>query len=71
VAAGDTVVLEVTWRGTHKGPLQTPAGSIPPSENRFEVRACLVVEMEGDKVRRERHYFDMGTLLGQLGIQSS
>jgi steroid delta-isomerase-like uncharacterized protein len=69
-AAGDTVVLEVTWRGTHRGPLQTPAGAIPPSENRFEVRACLVIEMDGDKVRRERHYFDMGTLLRQLGVSA-
>src|SRR6266542_664411 len=27
VASGNTVLLELTWRGTHKGPLQTPKGS--------------------------------------------
>jgi steroid delta-isomerase-like uncharacterized protein len=69
VASDDTVVLEVTWRGTHKGALQTPNGPIPPTENRFEIRACLVVEMAGDKVRRERHYFDLVTLLQQLGVR--
>jgi hypothetical protein len=27
-----------------------------------------VVEMAGDKPRRERHYFDMATMLQQLGV---
>src|SRR5690349_23611080 len=44
VANDDTVVLEVTWQGTHKGALQTPSGSIPATQNRFSARACLVME---------------------------
>ncbi|HEU4682778.1 MAG TPA: ester cyclase [Gemmatimonadales bacterium] len=66
--SGDTVVFEMSWRGTHKGPLQTPNGSIAPTENRIDVRACMTVEVTGDKANAQRHYFDMGTILQQLGV---
>ena len=68
IAADNTVVVEVTWRGTHRGPLQTPDGALAPTGKEIEVRACFVVELAGDKVKRERHYFDMATLLHQLGV---
>jgi steroid delta-isomerase-like uncharacterized protein len=64
----NSVVLEVTWRGTHRGPLQMPDGPLPATGNRIEVRACLVTEVAGDKAKLERHYFDMGTMLQQLGV---
>jgi steroid delta-isomerase-like uncharacterized protein len=68
-AGGDnTVVIELSWKGTHKGPLQLPEGPLAPTGNRIDVRACFVVEMAGDKPRRERHYFDMATMLQQLGV---
>ena len=31
VASGTTAALEVTWKGTHTGPLETASGTIPPS----------------------------------------
>ncbi|MGE5232024.1 MAG: ester cyclase [Deltaproteobacteria bacterium] len=68
VASGETVTLELTWHGTHNGPLETPKGAIPPTGKRIEVRACCVVEMAGEKAKAERHYFDMGTLLQQIGV---
>ena len=68
-ATGDgTVVLEVTWKGTHKGALQTPSGPIAATNKPIEVRACAVVEIQGDRARSERHYFDMATLLRQIGV---
>ena len=68
VAGNDTVVLELTWRGTHKGPLQTPTGSIPATNKTIDVRAVAVVEISGERAKSQRHYFDMATLLGQLGV---
>ena len=68
--SGNTVVLEVTWRGTHTGPLQTPRGEIAATGKKFEVRACQVVEITKDKAKAMRHYFDMTTLLQQLGVAS-
>jgi steroid delta-isomerase-like uncharacterized protein len=63
-----TVVLEVTWKGTHKGPLHTPTGPIAPTGKPIEVRACAVLEIAGERARAERHYFDMATLLRQIGV---
>lgn len=68
-ASGSTVTFEVTWNGTHQGALQTPAGSIAPTGQRIEIRACCVVEVAGDKAKLQRHYFDMLTLLEQLGVK--
>jgi steroid delta-isomerase-like uncharacterized protein len=65
--SGNTVVLEVTWRGTHKGPLQTPNGPIAATGKGIDVRACMAIEVAGDKARVQRHYFDMATLLQQIG----
>ena len=62
------VTLEITWEGTHTGPLESPQGTIPPSGKHFEVRACQVVKVEQDKIKEDHHYFDMVSLLEQLGV---
>ena len=66
-ASGDTAVLELVWKGVHTGPLQTPTGAIPASNKRIEVPACQVVQVEGGKIKSVSHYFDMLTLLTQIG----
>jgi steroid delta-isomerase-like uncharacterized protein len=70
-ATGSTVVLEVTWQGTHNRPLATPTGSIPASNKPIQIRACLVTELNGEMVSQQRHYFDMATLLRQIGALPS
>lgn len=70
LVSGNTVILEVTWRGTHTGPLQTPGGTIPGTGKTFAVRACQVFEVADGKAQVLRHYFDMTTLLQQLGVVS-
>jgi limonene-1,2-epoxide hydrolase len=40
---------------------------IPPTGKSIEVRACQVVKVAGDKIKSVRHYFDIGTLLKQIG----
>ena len=54
-------------KGTHAGPLQTPSATIPPSNKRIEVPACQVMKVEGGRVKIYTHYFDMLTLLRQIG----
>ena len=68
--SGDTVVLELTWKGTHSGALQTPGGNIPATGKRIEIRACNVVELSGEKSRLQRQYFDMATMMEQLGVKA-
>src|SRR5262245_39979432 len=69
--SGNTAILELTWRGTHTGPLRTPGGDLPPTGNTFEVRACMIVDVSEGQARVMRHYFDMVTMLTQLGIAAA
>jgi steroid delta-isomerase-like uncharacterized protein len=67
VASGNMAALEVTWKGTHTGPLGTPEGTIPASGKRQETPAAFFLTFEGDKIKESRHYFDSMTLLKQIG----
>ena len=69
VADGDQVVYETAWKGTHSGPLMTPDGqTIPPTGKAVTLPACLVVKVQGDQIVEQHHYFDMVTMLTQLGV---
>jgi steroid delta-isomerase-like uncharacterized protein len=70
-ASGNTAVFELVWKGVHTGPLQTPTGTIPASNKPVEVPACQVVQVEGGKVKSTSHYFDLLTLLTQIGATSA
>jgi steroid delta-isomerase-like uncharacterized protein len=69
LVSGDSVVLELTWKGTHKGQLQTPGGAVAATGKPIEIRACAIMQMVGEKARLQRHYFDMATLFEQLGAK--
>jgi steroid delta-isomerase-like uncharacterized protein len=67
VVSGNTVTLELTWRGTHTGPMQTPRGEIAPTGRAIELRACQIVDVADGKATSIRQYFDLATLLQQIG----
>ena len=69
VASGDKAALEVTWKGTHTGPLTTAAGTIPASGKRQETPAAFFFTFAGDKIKESHQYFDSLTLLKQIGAQ--
>jgi len=67
-ADGNTVTLELTWEGTQSGPMRTPdGGELPPSNRRGSVNACQVMEIEDGKIKVTHHYFDLMTILQQIG----
>lgn len=66
--SGNTAVLEITWSGTHSGPLNTGDREIPATGKKIELRAIQVVDVANDRVKSVRQYFDMGTLLDQIGV---
>jgi len=68
-ASGDTAALEVTWKGTHTGPLTMAEGTIPASGKQQETPAAIFFTFEGDRIKETRHYFDSLTLLKQIGAQ--
>jgi steroid delta-isomerase-like uncharacterized protein len=62
----DAVVAEFWLRGTHTGPLR----KLPPTGRKYECRMTAIFEFEGDRISCERVYFDLGTILRQLGLAS-
>jgi steroid delta-isomerase-like uncharacterized protein len=67
-SSGNTVAIELTWEGTQSGPLATPDGQeLPPSNKRMTVKSVQVIEIEDGKMKALRHYFDLMTLLQQIG----
>ena len=69
VASGEKAALEVTWNGTHTGPLATAEGTIPASGKRQETPAAYFFTFDGKRIKDSRHYFDSLTLLKQIGVQ--
>ena len=68
VSTGNKIVAEVEWEGTHTGALDTPFLTIPPSGKRGMVRAALFATIKNDKVVELHHYFDLMTMLANVGV---
>ena len=69
VAQGDHVVVNYVGTGTHTGPLTTPSGgTIPPTGKKAAVPGSNTLEIKNGKITHSWVYFDMVTLLGQLGL---
>lgn len=64
---GDVVVLRLRWRGTHSGPLSLPTGEILPTGKEIDFRAVQVHRVEDGRIVEMRQYFDMLTMLAQIG----
>jgi predicted ester cyclase len=66
--AGDWVVQEFTFTGTHTAPMQTPMGEVPATNRSLQGRAVEILRVEGDAVVDTRLYFDQVEVLTQLGL---
>ena len=70
--SGDTAVIEVIWTGTQKGELITPTGDkIPATGKKVSVPAVQIVRVSGGKIAETKHYFDLMTMMAQLGLMPS
>jgi steroid delta-isomerase-like uncharacterized protein len=65
--SGQRVVLEVTWDGTQTGEMVTEQGTIPPSGKRQKTPSAFIFDYENGKLKESRNYFDILTLLKQIG----
>jgi predicted ester cyclase len=68
VESGNTVVSEITYTGTHTGPLPSPQGPVPPTGKRIDLPGCGIARIEAGKIVSFRGYFDQLTLMQQLGL---
>ena len=62
--ADGAVIAEFWLRGTHNGPLR----GIPPTGKAFECRCTAFFIFDDEGLVCERVYFDVATILGQLGL---
>lgn len=70
IAEGDWAVIEFTNSGTNTGPLRTAIGDFPPTNRKVEVQYCSVRQIKNRKVISGRDYYDVSTILHQLGLVS-
>ncbi len=68
VVSGDWVACEMSFEGTHEGPLEGPEGSIPPTNRRVTGKGAEFIRFQDVKVVEERLYYDQMDFLGQLGV---
>lgn len=62
--AGDVVVAEFDLLGTHEGSL----AGIEPTGRSFRCPMVALFFFEGDRIVCERVYYDLATILRQLGL---
>lgn len=67
VACGETVTMEYVGRGRHTGPLATPQGTIEPTGRDVELPLCDVLTVKDGRITGGRTYYDVATLMRQLG----
>jgi predicted ester cyclase len=65
---GPRVASEHIGRGTHDGPLVTPAGTVPATGRSVELRIAELYELQDGKITALRAYYDSATLLRQFGL---
>ena len=68
LTGGDTVALELTWTGTHSGPLEGAGPPIPATGRRIEVPATIWVTFRNGKAQSILHHIDVMAMLMQLGV---
>lgn len=68
VAEGDRVATEHVGRGTHAGPLRTPAGEIPATGRAVELRFAENFVVRDGKLARLVAFYDSATMMRQLGL---
>jgi len=70
VAEGNTVVVEYTFTGSHRGPMRTPTGETIPPTNKTLTGPALDIAVTDDKgmLTSLHQYFDTARGLQQLGL---
>jgi ketosteroid isomerase-like protein len=65
-AINDVIVVELAIRGTHKGPLVTPGGTVPATGEAIDVPCCDVFHMREGKVISFHCYNAASIMMEQL-----
>jgi predicted ester cyclase len=67
LVAGQWLIEEVLFEGTHLGPMDTQAGTLSATGKRIAIKAVMITRYESDLALETRLYFDQVDVLNQLG----
>jgi len=62
------VIVQLRLQGTHTGPLELPAGTVPPTGRRMDAPCCDVFELVDGKIKRFDCYAEGSVIAKQLGL---
>lgn len=65
---GTRVASEHVGRGTNTGPFVTPAGTIPPTGRKVQLRIGEFYELRDGRIAKLHAYYDSATMMRQLGL---
>jgi uncharacterized protein (TIGR02246 family) len=71
VIAEDSAAVEITFTGTHTGPLISPGGSVQPTGKRVNIHSVSILQIRDGLVASEHVYLDQMDMLTQLGLAGS
>lgn len=67
-STGDRVCSEFTGHGNNTGPLDSPTGRILPTGKHMSLKFCEVLQFRNGKVVQAHTYFDVASMMSQLGL---
>ena len=69
VESGDTVVTEMKMSGVNTGDMEMPDGSkIPATGKSIEMNGCQVAKFQDGKIIKATQYYNMMSMMTQLGL---
>ena len=66
--SGDTAINEWSVSGTNSGPMETPEGTMPATNERLTLRGCDAITVRDGLIRSHRVYYDQVGFMTQLGL---
>jgi ketosteroid isomerase-like protein len=67
-SAGDLVVAEGTWNGTHTGPMPTLRGELAPTGKRVTLRFAGIFRVRDGQIVSVHNYFDQMAFMAQVRL---
>ena len=64
----NVVIVELAIRGTHKGELHLPSGTLAPTGKKIDVPSCDVFHLENGKIKSFHCYNEASLMQQQLGV---
>jgi steroid delta-isomerase-like uncharacterized protein len=66
-SVGNSAMIELIWSGRHLGPFDMASMTVAATRREVSLRSGVFYAVSGRQIREARHYYDMLSVLSQLG----